>query len=282
MDGRWTTLVRPDELEAALGDRDVVAVDCRFSLADPRAGEAAYRQSHIPGARHAHLDRDLSGPHAPGAGRHPWPDARGFTAWLRRQGISPRTRVVAYDDGDGAFAARLWFLLRVLGHASVAVLDGGWDRWRAEGRPQDATVPAEARADYDACFDATLLCDAAGVQAHLDAGGLLLDARAPERYRGDVEPLDPVAGHIPGAVNRFFKDNLGPDGSFKPAAQLRAEFEALLEGRPAGQVIHQCGSGVTACHNLLAMELAGLSGASLYPGSWSEWCSDPRRPVARG
>jgi thiosulfate/3-mercaptopyruvate sulfurtransferase len=281
MDGRWTTLVRPDELEAALGDRDVVVVDCRFSLADPRAGEAAYRQSHIPGARHAHLDRDLSGPHAPGAGRHPWPDARGFTAWLRRQGISPRTRVVAYDDGDGAFAARLWFLLRVLGHASVAVLDGGWDRWRAEGRPQDATVPAEARADYDACFDATLLCDAAGVQAHLDAGGLLLDARAPERYRGEAEPIDRVAGHVPGAVNRPYAANLR-DGRFRPAEELRAEFQTLLAGRAPRDVVVMCGSGVTACHHLLAMAHAGLPGARLYTGSWSGWIEDPSRPVARG
>lgn len=272
------TLVQPEALQA-MSPADVVVVDCRFSLADPQAGEAAYRQAHLPGARYAHLDRDLSGPHRPGDGRHPWPAAGDISAVLGAWGISPETQVVAYDDGDGAIAARLWFLLRALGHRDVAVLDGGWRRWAAESRPQDATLPAPERVAYMADFDEALLLDAARVHAHLASGGIVLDARAPERFRGEVEPIDPVAGHVPGAINRPYASNLAA-GRFKDADALRAEFEALLEGRRPQDVVAMCGSGVTACHHLLAMTHAGLPGARLYTGSWSGWIEDRSRAVA--
>lgn len=281
MTSAWDTLVSPDALQPLLGSEGVVVVDCRFSLADPSAGEAAWRASHLPHARYAHLDRDLSGAHVPGAGRHPWPDAADFTATLGAWGVTPETRVVAYDEGDGAFAARLWYLLRALGHREAAVLDGGWRRWCGEGRPVDAVPPTPGAAHYDADFDATFLVDAGGVQAHLATGGLLLDARAAERFRGDVEPIDKVGGHVPGAVNRPYAANL-VDGRFKAADDLHADFSALLSGRPAPDVVAMCGSGVTACHHLLAMAHAGLSGARLYAGSWSGWIEDPRNPVATG
>lgn len=283
-----TLLISPEGLRAALASPDaadrLVILDASFDLADPAAGERAYAEGHLPGARYVHLDRDLSGPRTGLNGRHPLPARAAFAATAGRLGVAPGVQVVVYDRQGSSFAVRAWWLLRWLGHEAVAVLDGGLPAWQAMGGELSTTpAPAGARPPYPERPSLVATVDADVLLARLDDGrSRVIDARAPERYRGDVEPLDPVAGHIPGAVNRFFKDNLGPDGSFKPAAQLRAEFEALLEGRPAGQVIHQCGSGVTACHNLLAMELAGLSGASLYPGSWSEWCSDPRRPVARG
>lgn len=277
----WTTLVQPEALRAALHDPQVVVVDCRFSLADAAAGRRDYDAAHLPGARHAHLDHDLSGPHRPGAGRHPWPDAADVSRRLGAGGISPAHQVVAYDAGDGAYAARLWFLLRALGHAHVAVLDGGWQRWTDEGRPVDAHTPSPLPSSYDGRFDDALLCDAAQVDAHLAAGGLLLDARAAERFRGDVEPIDQVAGHVPGALNRPYPANL-VGGRFKDAAGLREEFQALLQGRPASDLVVMCGSGVTACHHLLAMAYAGLPGARLFTGSWSGWIEDPRRPVASG
>jgi thiosulfate/3-mercaptopyruvate sulfurtransferase len=276
----WTTLVQPEAV-AALGQAEVVLVDCRFSLADPGAGKRAYRESHLPGARYAHLDRDLSGPGTGGGGRHPWPDARAFTRTISAWGISPRSRVVAYDAGDGAHAARLWCLLRMLGHEAVAVLDGGWARWTSLGLPVDADLPFPAPVPYDARFERAGLLDADATARHLAGGGLLVDARAPERFRGEVEPLDPVAGHVPGAINRPYAANL-EDGRFKPAAQLRMEFEALLGGRSPHDLVAMCGSGVTACHHLLAMAHAGLHGAGLYTGSWSGWVSDPGRPVATG
>ena len=275
-------LVQAETLAAMLGEPGVVVVDCRCSLMDPAAGERDYRTAHIPGARYAHLDRDLSDHDKRGQGRHPWPEAKAFTATLSTWGISPRSRVVVHDAGDGAFAARLWCLLRLLGHEAVAVLDGGWARWTALGLPVEATVPATpGPASYVADFDRARLFDADDVRRHLDAGGLLVDARAPERFRGEVEPIDPVAGHVPGARNRPYADNLA-DGRFKPAAQLRAEFDALLDGRPAAELVAMCGSGVTACHHLLAMDLAGLPGAKLFTGSWSGWIADPARPVATG
>lgn len=277
----WTTLVSPDALQSCLGDDDLVVVDCRASLADPAAGIAAWRIAHLPGARHADLARDLSGLHAPGAGRHPWPDAGDFSAKLAAWGISPGVQVVAYDDGDGAFAARLWCLLRMSGHARVAVLDGGWRRWCAEARPVDAAVPSPRAAAYRAVFDAARLLGADDVREHLDAGGILLDARAAERFRGEVEPIDRVAGHVPGAINRPYADNL-VGGRFKPSDVLRTEFEALLAGRAATDVVAMCGSGVTACHHLLAMAYAGLPGARLFTGSWSGWIEDATRPVETG
>lgn len=260
---------------------DAVVLDCRFSLTDPDAGARAYAESHIPGARYAHLERDLSGPKHPAGprvgGRHPLPERAAFAAQVAAWGIAPGTPVVAYDADGGIYAARAWWLLRWLGHREVAVLDGGLPAWLAAGGTLSAEAPPPhpAAAPYPASARPALPTRSAD-----DLAGLtVVDARAPERYRGESEPLDARAGHIPGAVNRWFKDNLQADGRFKPAADLRAAFAAL--GAPATQV-HQCGSGVTACHNLLAMEAAGLAGAALYPGSWSEWSADPARPVATG
>lgn len=278
----WQTLVQPDAVEAALQDEGVVVIDCRFSLADPNAGGRAYLEAHLPGARYAHLDHDLSGPHVAGAGRHPWPDTPAFAGKLSAWGVTSATQVVAYDGGDGAFAARLWCLLRTLGHRAVAVLDGGWQRWVQEGRRMDSDAPTVAPMHYGAAiFDDALLFDATRVQRHLDDDGLLLDARAAERFRGEVEPIDRIAGHVPGAFNRPYSDNL-EGGRFKDAAILRREFGALLDGRPASEVAVMCGSGVTACHHLLAMAHAGLPGAKLFTGSWSGWIEDPTRPVATG
>ena len=278
----WTTLVSAEALAAALGRDDLAVLDARFSLADPGAGEAAYRAAHIPGARYADLDRDLSDHRKPDAGRHPWPESADFVAALERWGIAPHQQVVVYDAGDGALAAaRAWFLLRAIGHARVAVLDGGWARWTALGLPVDDVVPQPRPTHYQGEFDRRRLLDGDAVQAHLDAGGVLIDARAGERFRGEVEPIDRVAGHVPGARNRPYADNLR-DGRFKSAAELADEFARVLGRHGPGEVVAMCGSGVTACHHLLAMEHAGLPGAKLYPGSWSGWISDPSRPVATG
>ena len=278
---RWQSLVSVEALSEALGRADLVVLDARSSLADPAACEQAYRQSHIPGARFADLDRDLSD-HGRAGGRHPWPSAADFTAKLGEWGITPDHQVVVYDGGDGGLSAsRAWFLLRALGHRDVAVLDGGWALWNASGLPVEAGAPASAPATYHARFDENRLLDAQQVQAHLAAGGLLVDARAEERFRGEVEPMDTVAGHIPGAINRPYGRNLD-NGRFKPAAQLKREFEDLLGGNDPKDVVVMCGSGVTACHHLLAMEHAGLPGAKLFTGSWSGWIEDPSRPVVTG
>jgi thiosulfate/3-mercaptopyruvate sulfurtransferase len=278
---RWTTLVDAESLAERLGSDDLRIFDCRFALIDTAAGEAAWRESHLPGAHYAHLDRDLSGPHHAGAGRHPWPDADAFCGWLGRCGVTPGTQIVAYDAGDGAFAARLWWLLQVLGHRDVAVLDGGWARWSALGLPVDGAPPAVLPTQYSGAFDTDRLLDPAAIPERLVAGDLLIDARAPERFRGEIEPIDRVAGHVPGAKNRPYASNLS-EGRFKPAAQLMEEFAALLDGRDPQQAIAMCGSGVTACHHLLAMAHAGLNGARLFTGSWSGWIEDSARPVAVG
>lgn len=281
MDG-WNTLVQAEDLAARLGAAGLVVADCRVSLADRQAGQRLYAESHIPGAIRVELETDLSDHRKTGQGRHPWPDVAGFVARLGAWGIARDTQVVAYDDGDGAFAARLWFMLRALGHERVAVLDGGWTRWMQLGLPVDARVPQRAPVDYaTGGFDAARLLDAASVRSRLEAGDLLLDARAAPRFRGEVEPLDRVAGHVPGARNRPYPENLA-DGRFKSPEALRREFEAVLEGRDPAHLVAMCGSGVTACHHLLAMEHAGLRGAKLFTGSWSGWISDPSRPVATG
>lgn len=277
----WTTLVQAETLAIALGRADLAILDCRFSLAAPGAGERAYLEGHIPGAYYAHLDRDLSDLRRTGVGRHPWPDAADFTARLSAWGITPQTQVVAYDDGDGAHAARAWFLLRALGHEKAAVLDGGWKRWTTIGLPVDSKVPAPAHARYRGEFGAARLLDAEAVQARLAAGGLLVDARAADRFRGENETIDRVAGHVPGAINRPYAQNLA-DGRFKTPAQLAEEFRALLGTHAPEETMVMCGSGVTACHHLLAMERAGLRGAKLFTGSWSGWIADPARPVATG
>ena len=279
--GRWTTLVDAESLVGRLQSDDVRVFDCRFALNDTAIGEIAWGEEHLPGAQYAHLVRNLSGPHFAGAGRHPWPDVDAFCGWLGRCGVTAETQVVAYDAGDGAFAARLWWLLRTLGHQNVAVLDAGWARWVALGLPTSHAVPAVSSTHYAGAFDAGRLLDATGIPARLAADDVLIDARAAERYRGEVEPIDRVAGHVPGAVNRPYATNL-IDGRFKSVSQLAEEFAALLDGRDPRRAIAMCGSGVTACHHLLAMAHAGLPGARLFTGSWSGWIEDPARTVATG
>lgn len=275
-----TTLVACDELAACANWH---VLDCRHDLTQPDAGERMYREGHIPSALHAHLDRDLSGPKTGHNGRHPLPDPAAFMAWLGRQGITPGDQVVAYDAGNGMFAARLWWLLRWVGHRAVAVLDGGLAQWLREGRALSLATPEPSPTVYNGTVQDSLRVDADFVLEQLQRHEhLIVDARAADRFAGLNETLDPRAGHIPGAVNRPFTLNVDGDGRFHAPERLRAEFTALLQGQPPQRVVAQCGSGVTACHHLLALEVAGLPGARLYPGSWSEWCSDPQRPVATG
>ena len=279
----YKTLISPRELVAHLEDERFVIIDVRHDLAQPETwGESQYRAAHIPGAAFAHIDRDLSAPKTGKNGRHPLPTQAATSELFSRLGIDATRQVIAYDQANGMYASRVWWMLRWLGHDAVAVLDGGFDRWVKDGLPVTTAVPPARTASFVA-HPVACTVDAAMVQSNLEGGPLvLIDARAPERYRGEVEPLDPAPGHIPGALNRPFPTNLGPDGTFKPAPVLRSEFEALLAGRDVSAVVHQCGSGVSACHNVLAMEVAGLPCGRLYPGSWSEWCADPARPIARG
>lgn len=281
----YTTLISAanlaERLAAAPGS--VAVFDCRFDLADPAAGEAAYAAGHIRGAQYLHLDRDLSGRKTGTNGRHPLPTRDAFAMLLASRGVRQGQQVVAYDAQGGAYAARLWWLMRWLGHDSVAVLDGGLQAWEAAGQPLTTDVPQPAPGDFRASAPLESTVDAATVLANVKSPTrVVIDARAPDRYRGENETIDPVGGHIPGARNRFFKDNLAADGRFKTGHELRETFTALLAGTEPNRVILQCGSGVTACHNALALEIAGLHGASLYPGSWSEWSADPSRPVATG
>jgi thiosulfate/3-mercaptopyruvate sulfurtransferase len=273
-----TTLVSTE----ALASRPQWRVfDCRHDLASPDLGEQQYREAHLPGAMFAHLERDLSAAKTGRNGRHPLPDAGTFIAWLGAQGLKPTDQVVCYDAGNGAMAARLWWMLRWIGHEAVAVLDGGLAKWLAEGRAVTAEVPRFPRTSYPVSHPLpTVSVDVSEVEKHRDRM-LLLDARAPARYRGEQEPIDPVAGHIPGARNRFNAENLTAEGTFKERETLKKEFLQVLGDRPPWEVVHYCGSGVSACHNLLAMEVAGLSGGKLYAGSWSEWSADPKRPIGR-
>ena len=257
--------------------------DCRHDLRNTEYGRTAYARGHIPGALFLHLDDDLSGAKDGRNGRHPLPEVADFARCMSACGVDETTQVVAYDNEGGIFASRLWWLLRWLGHDKVAVLDGGLAGWKRSKRALEESTPVVGLRVFTPRPQA-LAVESGQVLAGLGSPHMLiLDARSPERFRGENETLDPVGGHIPGAVNRFYFDNLDDDGCFfKPVAELRSEFDALLDGRPPSEVVQQCGSGVTACHNLLAMELAGLSGSKLYPGSWSEWCADPARPVALG
>lgn len=278
----WTTLISADELATHIDA--CLVVDCRHDLDDPDSGPAAWSVGHIPGAFFLHQDFDLAGPKDGRNGRHPLPDRETLRRTLESIGLSDGRQLVAYDDSGGAFAARLWWLARWLGHREAAVLDGGIQAWRKAGYPVDRAQPVP-RPGGSLSPRAPLVAqvDADTVLAGLGSGQrLIVDARTPERFRGEIEPFDPVAGRIPDAVNRPLQRNLRPDGRFKPAEVLREEYAALLDGRNPATLIHQCGSGVTACHNLLAMEHAGLPGGALYPGSWSEWCADPARPVATG
>jgi thiosulfate/3-mercaptopyruvate sulfurtransferase len=284
----FTTLIGAAALLDLAGKPHVAVIDCRFDLLNPKDGRRAFLEGHIPGARYADLNKDLSAPVGATSGRHPLPLPEDFAATLSRLGIGNATQVIVYDDSGGSFAARAWWLLRWLGHRSVAVLDGGIKAWIAAGgplRPGEETAPSDSLAGGRILpqVDAAAVIDTAGIAAFLaDSKNLLVDARAAERYFGSVEPIDTVAGHIGGAVNQPFSANLAPDGRFLPAAELKRLWEARLAGRKPSQVAAMCGSGVTACHNLLSLEVAGFRGAKLYAGSWSEWIKDPDRPVARG
>ncbi|MSQ49634.1 MAG: sulfurtransferase [Betaproteobacteria bacterium] len=273
----FNTLVTTEELGAHPEWR---VFDCRHDLAKPELGEQQYAEAHLPGALFAHLDRDLSAPKTGKNGRHPLPEPRAFVAWLGKQGLQPTDQVVCYDGGPGAMAARLWWMLRWVGQDSVAVLDGGLTKWQLEGRPVTTEVPEIAPVVYPGVPRTSMVAYLPHVEKKFKKAALL-DARAPARYRGEQEPIDPIAGRIPGAKNRFNNDNLCAEGTFKKPALLRTEFESILANRNTTDVIHYCGSGVAACHNALAMEIAGLTGSRVYPGSWSEWSVDPTRPIAR-
>lgn len=276
----YNTIISAQALQSLIGSDELVVLDCRFSLADSGYGARVYSESHVPGAHYLHLDDDLSSPITPHSGRHPLPDIEQLSGLLHRCGVSSSSQVVVYDDCGGAMAARAWWLLRWLGHDAVAVLDGGYPAWSAAGGEQSVVPAAQGSGNFTVRLREDMNLDVEQVAA-LPARILLVDARGAERYRGEQEPIDPVAGHIPGAVNRPLTDNLN-NGVFKPADQLRHEWEALLGVVEPAEVVHYCGSGVTACHNLLAMEYAGLNGSRIYAGSWSEWIRDPQRPVATG
>lgn len=279
----YTTLIATDTLHRHLNHPDWVIVDCRFSLADTEAGAKAYRHGHIPNARYAHLDRDLSSAITDFTGRHPLPDFTLLAKKLGAWGIATNSQVVAYDDAGGAFAGRLWWLLRCMGHDKVAVLDGGIKHWQKQGFPVTTILPKVKPAAFRPYLNDGAWLNALQVQDSLARKAVcLIDARTPERYRGEQEPIDPVAGHIPGALNRAFQLNLDSNGLFLPPEQLRAQFKRLIGTRAPEQVVHYCGSGVTACHNVLAMEYAGLEGSKLYAGSWSEWIRNKNRTVAKG
>jgi thiosulfate/3-mercaptopyruvate sulfurtransferase len=274
-------LVTTQELAEHLDDARWVVFDTRHDLMDVEKGRKAYAEGHIPGAYFLHVDDDLAGPKTGKNGRHPLPDIHEFAARMNERGVTPESRVVVYDDLGGNFAVRLWWMLRWLGHERVALLDGGYPLWVNERRAVTKEVPAPRKGVFVPRPRLGATVDAHFVERFReDPAVKLMDARAAERFAGLQEPIDPVAGHIPGAVNRFWQKNLQPDGRFRTAQALREDFQAVLGEASAEKAVHMCGSGVTACHNIFAMELAGLPGGRLYPGSWSEWCADPARPVA--
>lgn len=288
---RSSLLISAEELAGALrrsaggpeAGTGLVVVDCRFNLLKPEAGRAAWLDGHIPGAFYADLDRDLSAPRRPETGRHPLPDPEQLNVLFGSFGIGERTLVVAYDEGGGGLAARLWWLLRWLGHGPVVLLDGGLAAWQAAGLPVDREVPAPRPGRFEGRSGQMPVRDARQVAEGLASGAIrLLDMRAEERFLGRVEPIDPIAGHIPGAVNAPFGSNLTADNRFQPGEALAQRYAPLVDGRQPGDVVCMCGSGVTACHGIFALELAGMPGAALYPGSWSEWIRSPDRPVAKG
>ena len=289
-----TPLITPSELATHLGDSSWVVVDCRFDLTDTARGEREFAAGHIPGARYAHLDRDLSAAKTGTNGRHPMPSPAQMRARFGALGIGAGSEVVAYDGDNGMYAARLWWMLRYMGHDAVAVLDGGLSRWTREQRPTEsgrfvaapATFDGHPREGWLLTVDdvvnlvRTRSASALGGSEARQAADLLVDARSPERFRGIGETLDKTGGHIPGAANYFYQQNLAPEKVFKAPSELRSQWHNVLRGRDPGSVVMYCGSGVTACHNLLSMEVAGLTGARIFPGSWSEWSADPSRPVA--
>jgi len=269
-----TTLASTQQLADHLQEWRIF--DCRHDLMKPELGAQQYKAAHIPGALFASLDHDLSAPKTGKNGRHPLPEFETFVRWMGAQGLRSSDQIVCYDAANGSIAARLWWLLRWAGHQKVAVLDGGLAKWLKEGRPVDSVVPHSKPTTYPGKKSLAVL-DAPSLHKNLK-GAVLVDARAPARWRGEQEPIDPEAGRIPGARNRFNMENLQPDGTFKSSEQLKLEWEAAMGGGTPSELIHYCGSGVAACHNLLAMEVAGLTGGKLYPGSWSEWIADPSRP----
>jgi thiosulfate/3-mercaptopyruvate sulfurtransferase len=284
----FTTLIEPLELAKHVDEAQWAVIDCRFELARPDWGERAFADGHIPHALYAHLEHDLSGPHSPRSGRHPLPDPAALSATFSRFGIDASVQVIAYDQGSSAYAARLWWLARWLGHRAVAVLDGGLAAWQAAGLPLSRTSEARPPRHFRGLADETMAVSTAQVAAALAAGelsggrSLLVDARGADRFAGENETIDPVAGHIPGAHNHPFARNQDARGRFLPATELRRAWAATLRGVPPQRLVSMCGSGVTACHNLLALEIAGFPGARLYAGSWSEWIRDPAHSIARG
>ncbi len=277
----YETLISPADLLPHLDDPDWVIVDCRFWLDDTEKGRRDYQHSHIPGAIYAHVDEDLSGPVVPGVtGRHPLPSVDLFAEKLGSWGISSGVQVVAYDDRGGAMAARLWWLLKWLGHEAVAVLDGGWPRWQHESHPTTAELPSPEPREFKPEVHHELVVSAGDILTHFgDPAYKLIDSRAPERFSGEDEPIDPVAGHIPGATNYHFERNLDVDGNFALKEFLKGRFHVMLESTPAERILFYCGSGVTAAHNILAVAHAGLGMPRLYAGSWSHWITDPERPI---
>ncbi len=276
-------LVSTETLALHTRDSSWVIFDCRHDLADHAKGERLYRAQHIPGAHFAPVETELSGVKTGTNGRHPLPDPAAFAAFLARHGVSDASTVIAYDDVGGQYAARLWWMVRWIGGPRVAILDGGFPKWLAEGRPVTAEILSPSPEKLDVRLHPEMVWSADDVQRRMgEARAGLIDARSPERYRGEAEPIDRVAGRIPGAMNRFFKANLNANLTFRPAIELRREFDELIGKRSPSEIGHQCGSGVTACVNLFAMEYAGIEGSKLYAGSWSEWISDPARPIATG
>ncbi len=278
---RFTTLIDTATLASLVGQHRVLIADCRFDLKDTTAGERAYVAAHIPGAIYVHLDRDLSAAKTGTNGRHPLPAPEVFAATLGRLGLRNDMQVVAYDQDSGMYASRLWWMLRWMGHDAVAVLDGGYARWVADERPTTSGNAPTRPESFVAAPRPEMLAPLEELSRLTAQGYQLVDARAPERYRGEIEPLDRVPGHIPGALNHFFQSNLADDGTFRTAGELAERFRTTLGATPVERTICYCGSGVTACHDLLALEHAGLRGAKLYAGSWSEWSADPTRPVER-
>ena len=279
----FRTLVECETLAAHLRDPTWIIVDCRFRLTDSEAGRAAYLQGHLPGARYAHLDQDLSGPVTSSSGRHPLPKPETLVDKIRGWGIDDDSQVVVYDDAGGAIATRLWWLLRWLGHRRVAVLNGGIQAWQAASHALVQEQVSVRHGDIKERTNNNMWVDIHALLDNYRESGLqVVDARSELRFRGEEEPIDPVAGHIPGAINFPLEHNLDSSGRFRSADELRELWLAALGSRSATTVVHSCGSGVSACHNLLAMEVAGLSGSLLYPGSWSEWIRDPKRPIATG
>ena len=278
----FKTIISASTLDRNLANSNWVIFDCRFSLMDCDAGKIQYLQHHIPGAHYVHLNLDLSSPANKFTGRHPLPDFTILTDKLASWGVTNQNQIVVYDSDCGAFAGRMWWLLRCLGHDNIAVLDGGMAKWKQENRQITNEVPAAIRKNFLSSINESQWIDSRFLLDNLENETIkLVDARSPERFSGEKEPIDTIAGHIPHALNRPFQLNLDENGLFLPPDELKKQYKQLLQDTPASHIINMCGSGVTACHNILAMEIAGLNGSRLYPGSWSEWIRDKNRPVEK-